>query len=328
MTRIDSIWVVALAAVPVWFVLLPILKGILRFLGVYAIVPERRCHVYTLFGKVVAVISEPGLQLLWLKMGPKALIIRSVGKLYVVDTRLDQTYMRSLPVNSEEGAPMGIGVWYEMRLSDPVAFLFSNTDPKGSLRANVSNATVRCLSNMKLGDMLQTRHSMSESVRDEVSPKSNEWGYKLGSVYVRKVHFRDAGMIRQIEEKVINRLRQVTSAIRQEGANQVNLITSAAEGKAAIDLAKAAALRPQIVGDALQRISRDPEVAATLFEVLETQRLLEGGARITLVPEGGDLLPQLLAAQPGAPPGASRPTAPERRPPAGGAAPHPDPRIL
>ena len=73
--------------------------------------------------------------------------------------RLDQEYLRSQPVNSEEGAPMGIGIWYEMFISDPVAYLFKNTDPRGSLRANVSNATVRCLSNMRLGDMLETRHT-------------------------------------------------------------------------------------------------------------------------------------------------------------------------
>jgi len=38
---------------------------------------------------------------------------------------------------------------------------------------------------------------MSNIVRAEVSPKSHEWGYKLGSVYIRKVHFRDSGMIKQ-----------------------------------------------------------------------------------------------------------------------------------
>jgi hypothetical protein len=43
------------------------------------------------------------------------------------------------------------------------------------------------------------------------------------------VHFRDLAMIRQIEEKVVNRLRQVTSAIKQDGANQVNIIKSTAE---------------------------------------------------------------------------------------------------
>jgi regulator of protease activity HflC (stomatin/prohibitin superfamily) len=191
---------------------------------------------------------------------------------------------------------MGIGIWYEMYISDPVAFLFKNTDPRGSLRANVSNATVRCLSNMRLADMLETRHTMSQSVRAEVSDKSHDWGYRLGSVYIRKVHFRDEGMIRQIEEKVVNRLRQVTSAIRQDGANQVNIITNTAERTAAVEFAKAAAVRPQIVGAALNRISADPEIEAALFEVLENQRLLEGEARITMVPKGGELLTQLLAA--------------------------------
>src|SRR5688572_20096736 len=128
---------------------------------------------------------------------------------------------------------MGIGIWYEMYISDPVAYLFKNADPRGSLAANVSNSTVRCLSNMPLDDMLSNRHQMSQTVRAEVSPQSHQWGYKLGSIYIRKVHFRDADMIRQIESKVVNRLRQVTSAIKQEGANQVSIITSTAERRAA-----------------------------------------------------------------------------------------------
>ena len=67
-------------------------------------------------------------------------------------------------------------------------------------------------------------------------------------------------MIQQIEEKVVNRLRQVTSAIRQDGANQVNIITSTAERQAAVEFAKAAAMRPSIVGEALNKIAADPEV--------------------------------------------------------------------
>ena len=83
-------------------------------------------------------------------------------------------------------------------------------------------------------------------------------------------------MIRQIEEKVVNRLRQVTSAIRQDGANQVSIITNTAERTAAVEFAKAAAMRPQIVGAALNRISADPEIEAALFEVLETQNRIDG----------------------------------------------------
>lgn len=283
------------------FILMPILAGITKALGIYTIVEEGRCHVYVLFGKVVAILDEPGLYFLWAKMGPPALIVNWLGRCHVLDMRLDQKYLRSQAVNSEEGAPMGIGIWYEMYISDPVAYLFKNTDPQGSLSANVSNATVRSLSNMPLAEMLETRHRMSTMVRQEVSPKSHEWGYKLGSVYIRKVHFRDAGMIRQIEAKVVNRLRQVTSAITQDGANQVSIITSTADRQAAVAFAEAQAMRPLIVGSALQKISEDREVLNGLFEILENQRLMSGNTRITLVPEKNEILTQLLAADAPAP---------------------------
>jgi regulator of protease activity HflC (stomatin/prohibitin superfamily) len=217
----------------------------------------------------------------------------------VLDLRLDQVYLRSQAVNSEEGAPMGIGIWYEMFISDPVAYLFKNTDPRGSLNANVSSATVRALSNLPLGEMLENRHPMSQTVRTEVSPKSNEWGYKLGSIYIRKVHFRDTGMIKQIEAKVVNRLRQVTSAIKQDGANQVSIITSTAERQAAIEFAKAAAMRPRIVGEALQKISTDREILDAMFEILEMQSIIEGQARVTFVPPNRELLSQLLVSDRG-----------------------------
>jgi hypothetical protein len=93
-------------------------------------------------------------------------------------------------------------------------------------------------------------------------------------------------MIQQIEQKVVNRLRQVTSAIRQAGANQVDVITSAAEKEAAVEFARADAVRPEIVGKALTEIAQDKEVAEALFEALEIERLLEGDAELTLIPEG------------------------------------------
>jgi len=297
MSEVLSFLVAFVFAFFFFLILEPIIRGILRLFGFYDVVQEGTAHVYVLFGKVALVVNEPGLQLLWLKMGPKAFLVRWLGDRHVLDTRLDQRYQRSLPVNSEEGAPMGIGVWYEMRINDPVAFLFKNADPRGSLAANVSNATVRTLSNMPLEDMLETRHVMSRTVRAEVSPKSEQWGYRLGSVYIRKVHFRDLDMIKQIEEKVVNRLRQVTSAIRQDGANRVGLITSAAEREAAVEFARAQAMRPKIVGEALHDISTNPEVSDAMFKILEMENLLKADARLTLLPKDNNLIKQLVAAE-------------------------------
>ena len=290
-------FLIATAATFVGLLILePILLGLMRLFGLYTVVQERRSRVYVLFGKVLAILDEPGLYFLWRQLGPSALIVNWLGQCHVLDMRLDQEYLRSQPVNSEEGAPMGIGIWYEMFISDPVAYLFKNADPRGSLAANVGNATVRCLSNLKLSEMMENRHAMSLSVRSEVSPKSREWGYQLGSVYIRKVHFRDAGMIRQIEEKVVNRLRQVTSAIKQDGANQVSIITSTADRLAAVEFAKAAAMRPEIVGAALQEIARAPDIAKAMFDILEVGKVTEGQAEITLVPRNVAPLAEIMGA--------------------------------
>lgn len=280
------------------FVAVPILLGLARTFGLYVVVQERECVVFELFGKVVGIINQAGLHWPLATIGPRAVLIPFFGRRRSVDLRLDQTYLRSQPVNSEEGAPMGIGVWYEMYISDPVSFLYKNADPRGSLRANVANSTVRCLSNMKLGDMLETRHEMSRTVRAEVSEKSQEWGYRLGSTYIRKVHFRDHGMIKQIEEKVTNRLRQVTSAIQQDGANQVSLIHGTAARQAAVEFAKAATMRPRIVGAALQQIAAEPEICRALFDLLELEQLNQAkNLEVTVIPPGNELLAQLGASK-------------------------------
>ena len=194
---------------------------------------------------------------------------------------------------------MGIGVWCEMVVSEPLDYIYKNTDPLGSLRANISNAAVRCLSNMKLSDMLENRHGMSGLVRKEVTTKSQEWGYQVGSIYIRKVHFRDRGMTSQIEQKVVNRLRQVTAAIQQDGSNRVNVIRSTAERQAAIEFAKAAATRPQIVGRTLGQIAENPMIANALFEVLETQALLSSpGLEVSVLGQGVPLMYNLAGTTP------------------------------
>jgi len=273
------------------FFVVPVLQLWARALGLYVIVRERECLVFELFGKVRLTLREPGLHSPWTEIGPLAALVPLFGRVRRVDLRLDQTYMRSQPVNSEEGAPMGIGVWCEMFVSDPLAYLYKNVDPVGSLRANVSNAAVRSLSNLKLNEMLENRHAMSHAVREEVSAKSKEWGYLLGSTYIRKVHFRDRNMIGQIEQKVVNRLRQVTAAIQQDGSNRVNVIRSTADRQAAVEFAKAATTRPRIVGAALGEIAKDPTISSALFELLETQRLLQSeGLEVNVVPSGTQLI--------------------------------------
>ncbi|MEO7414451.1 MAG: SPFH domain-containing protein, partial [Opitutaceae bacterium] len=219
-----------------------------RIFQLWRVLPERTVVVYTFFGKVVGQVEEPGLFFPIAHFGPRALLFPFFGKAYTVRTLIHQAYLRNQLVNSEEGAPMGVGIWFEMFVNNPKAYLFQNSDPLGSLKANVATAVVKQLSNLKLDVLLENRDALSRKVREEVTPTSSQWGFNLGSTYIRKVAFRDQGMIAEIQRKVVNRLRQVTAAMRQAGENEVAIIHSEADKKASQRLGQAQAVRPQVVG--------------------------------------------------------------------------------
>ncbi|MBP8024509.1 MAG: SPFH domain-containing protein [Chromatiaceae bacterium] len=285
-----------LLALLLGIVFLPLVLGLARRLGLYAIVAEREAQVFTLFGKVLGTLDEPGIRFPIGHFGLKALLVPFFGELHRVDTRLRQNYLRDQMVNSGEGTPMGVGIWYEMQVNDTVAYLFANANPEGSLEANVSSAAISTLSNLEMDKMLEDRHQLSQQVRHTVSPLSEKWGYRLGSVYIRKVAFTDRQMVDNITDKVVKRLVQVTSAMKQDGENRVGLIKSQTAYKVSQKMAEASAARPAVVGDALNAIAKqDPEVLAVVLEVLETQKLIESGAPVDLVPTEARVLVSLGA---------------------------------
>ncbi len=263
---------------------LPLVAGIGTWLQLWRTLPERTVVVYTLFGKVIGQVDEPGLLFPILRFGPQVLLMPLFGKAYTVNTRIFQAYLRNQLVNSEEGAPMGVGIWFEGCVVEPGAFLFQNSDPFGSLKANVATAVVKQLSNLRLEVLLENRDALSRKVREEVTPTSAKWGFQLGSTYIRKVAFRDTGMITEIRRKVVNRLRQVTAAMKQAGDNQVALIHSAADMQAAQRLGEAQAVRPKVIGESLAEIGRNPEVAEALFKLLDLQATLRSPGKIILAP--------------------------------------------
>ncbi len=285
-----------LLALLLGIVFLPLVLGLARRLGLYAIVAEREAQVFTLFGKVLGTLDEPGIRFPIGHFGLKALLVPFFGELHRVDTRLRQNYLRDQMVNSGEGTPMGVGIWYEMQVNDTVAYLFANANPEGSLEANVSSAAISTLSNLEMDKMLEDRHQLSQQVRHTVSPLSEKWGYRLGSVYIRKVAFTDRQMVDNITDKVVKRLVQVTSAMKQDGENRVGLIKSQTAYKVSQKMAEASAARPAVVGDALNAIAKqDPEVLEAVLEVLETQKLIESGAPVDLVPTEARVLVSLGA---------------------------------
>jgi len=278
----------------VGLIIVPLTLALAKAFGLYTVVRESEAQVFTLFGKVIGTITEPGLHFPVSLYGPRAVLIAFFGKRYKVSTALRQHYLRSQMVNSEEGTPMGVGIWYEMQVNNPVDYLFINANPEGSLQANVASSTISTLSNLEMEQMLEDRHSLSRSVRDTVSPLSEKWGYRLGSVYIRKVGFTDVQMVDNITEKVVKRLVQVTSAMKQDGENRVGLIKSETANKVSQKMAEATSKRPEVVGRTLNDIGKqDVELLQAVIEVMETEKMLSSGACVEIVPENASFLVQL-----------------------------------
>jgi regulator of protease activity HflC (stomatin/prohibitin superfamily) len=273
---------------------IPILLAIARLLSLYTVVNEQEAVVYTFLGKVMGVLDDPGLKFPILHFGPKAILVPLMGTRQPVNMKLRQRYLRNQMVNSEEGTPMSVGVWYETQVSDPVAYLFNNADPEGSLEANVASATISTLSNLEMDKLLEDRHQLSRKVRATVSPLSEKWGFRLGSVYIRKVAFTDREMVDNITDKVVKRLVQVTSAMKQDGENRVGLIKSQTAYKVSEQLAQAAATRPAVVGETLNQIAADDaEVLEALMQVMEAEKLIESGADVDVLPPDARVLVSL-----------------------------------
>jgi hypothetical protein len=114
-------------------------------------------------------------------------------------------------------------------------------------------------------------------------------------------------MVDNITEKVVKRLVQVTSAMKQDGENRVGLIKSQTANKVSQKMAEASAARPRVVGQALNEIARkDAEILEAVLDVMETERLLKSNAEVDVLPRHAGFIAQLGRAAPITPPPAPR----------------------
>ena len=70
--------------------IVPIVLKLAKVFGLYAVVGECEAQVFTLFGKVLGVLDEPGLRFPMARFGPRAFLIPFFGKRHIVSTALRQ----------------------------------------------------------------------------------------------------------------------------------------------------------------------------------------------------------------------------------------------
>jgi hypothetical protein len=128
----------------------PLALATARLLGVYTTVFERTAKVFTLFGEVIGTIDEPGLHLL---VG-EARHQGGAGAAVRQGAHRRSAARPTVPAQpaGELGGRRSDGHRHLVRngRSRPGGVPLQERRPPRRLRANVSNAAVRALSNMKL----------------------------------------------------------------------------------------------------------------------------------------------------------------------------------
>lgn len=183
-----------------------------------------------------------------------------------------------------------------------VSIGFDPESPKANAGGHVLEAVTKDQLNTGLSGQLRytvTERNLYAFLFGVKNPVAHVMGYFVSILRNRIANFEapGAGRDRALDPAGADTLGEV------QGANRVNVIRSAAEREAAIEFAKAAATRPQIVGKALAQIAQTPGIVAALFEVLEAQNMLANPElSVNVVPAGAPLLYTL-----GAPRGKRRP---------------------
>ncbi len=260
----------------------PILLGIARLFGLYAIVEERTLpRLRAVRQGARRSLDEPGLHFLPLKLG-LARVHRQLARAAATcstcgSTRNTCAASRSTPRKARRWASAS-GTRCSSAI--PVAYLFKNTDPRGSLRANVSNATVRCLSNMPLADDAgepprdepdRARRSLAEVAR--VGLQARLGLHPQGPLPRRRHDPADRG--EGGEPAAPGDLGH--QAGRREPGEHHHQHRRARRRRSSSPRPRPSARRSSArrsTGSARTRRSR-----RALFEILETQKLLEGEAR-------------------------------------------------
>ncbi len=218
-----------------------------------------------------------------------------------MSTALRQHYLRGQMVNSEEGTPMGVGIWYEMQVNDPVAYLFINTNPEGSLQANVASSTISTLSNLEMDKMLEDRHSLSRTVRADGLAAVGEVGLPpgLGLHPQGRLHrSADGGQHHREGGQAAGPGHQRHEAGRREPrrADQSETANKVSQKMAEAQADPPGRGRPGAERDRHDRTRRS---CSAVLDVMEAEKLIESGAEIDVLPAETQVFVQLGSASGG-----------------------------
>ena len=225
-------------------------------------VPDEEAVLLTRFGKLEAVLTEPGLHLLPSLLLPWMSLRR-------VSQQVDFREIDSIQINDATGTTLIVDLWLEFRIVDPTKAAFAVQDWDRSLRNVASHATRAILSNLDFNHILTDRTDLGERLKRDLQEECQRWGLQVSNAFVRNVRLLPE-VARLMFETVAARKERAKARIEEEGRLAVAMLDAETAAKVAKLVADAKSQYPLAMGEVFSELKQDPTVFAaynTLYEL-------------------------------------------------------------
>lgn len=270
--------ILAGAAVP--FLLVAIVYALYR--GMTIRVEDEEALLVTRFGKLVDVISKPGLHIRPDRFLPWV-------RLRHVSLARDFREFVGLHVHDSQGTTVLVDIWLEIRIEDPIKNSFAVEDWDQALRNLVSHAVTSIFGNKRFDEILRARVELGPLLEAEIADDLRRWGVKLEQAYVRDVGVRPE-VEREILASVSARLERAMANVEERGRLAVARIEAETSVAVAELVAQAKGRYPEAVGRAYERIGATSAVRAAYDELYQLTQI-RPHRTMAFVGFGNDLRP-------------------------------------
>lgn len=225
-------------------------------------VEEESCALVTRFGRLVALLDRPGLQLCWDRWAPWV-------RVHHVSMRRDFRDINNVNVHDAEGSAIVLDLWLEYRIVDAAKALFGVDNWDESLQNLISNCATAILSNRSFQDILIDRTELDQALKAQTADEATRWGISVQRVFIRSIKL-SADVYQQVLDRIAAKLELAKAEIEEMGRTRVAELEAATRLMVATHVADAKGQYPKSIGEALVEIGRQPRVLTaynTLYEL-------------------------------------------------------------
>jgi regulator of protease activity HflC (stomatin/prohibitin superfamily) len=226
------------------------------------------------FGRLARRIDEPGLHFLVDDPAPWTRTVR-------VSRRLRASLLRDLEVHDVAGTELGVDVFVEYRVTDPVLATFAIENLSDALEKLVAHSVITVLGARRCTEILRDAGALGDAIQAETTAEAAAWGVTVSRVLFQQI--RPSQMAgEQLLAEVAARLEKVKARIEEEGRQAVALLHARTAAEVAGQIAEARGQYPRAVGRAYAAMRAAPSVYAE-FRALHDLVLLRPGHTVAFL---------------------------------------------